>query len=257
MSYTGETLDVSATLQRLNRAAHHHGFSTETLAEQAGTIIPIFRRTPGKPGSPRVYISTGMHGDEPAGPLALLDLLETEQFSQDIDWTLFPMLNPIGLRLNQRENHDGVDLNRDYKTKDTKEIQAHTDYIDASESWGLALAIHEDWESDGFYLYDLPTKITAGWSKIIIEKVSKICPIDLGSKIDDMKAHGGIISPDIGSVVEDSKLAGHWPEPIYLQMTSKVRGTFTFEAPSSYDLPTRINALKTAILSNIELMRNQ
>ena len=257
MSYKGETLDVSTTLQRLSRAAHYHGFTTEALVEQSGTIVPIFSRRPDRPSSPRVYISTGVHGDEPAGPLAILDLLETEQFSPDIDWTLFPMLNPAGLRLNQRENHQGIDLNRDYKTRESKEVQAHTDYIEESEPWDLALSVHEDWESEGFYLYDLPTELTTGWSRTVIENVGRVCPIDFGNEIDEMKAQGGVISPDLDSVVDDPKLAGHWPEPIYLHMTRKIRGTFTFEAPSCYDLPTRIGALNTAILSSIDLLRSQ
>jgi murein peptide amidase A len=254
MSYIGQTLEVSTTLQRLNRAAHQQGFSAETLVEQVGTIIPVFRRSAKRPNSPRVYISTGIHGDEPAGPLTILDLLETEQFSQDIDWTLFPMLNPAGLRLNQRGNHEGIDLNRDYKTRETKEVRAHTHYIESSKPWDLALAIHEDWESEGFYLYDLPTELTNGWAQTIIESVSKVCPIDLGEHIDEMSALGGIISPDFETVLDHSKLAGHWPEPIYLHMTHKTRGTFTFETPSAYDLPTRIDASKIAILSCIDLI---
>lgn len=255
MPYTGETLDVNTTLQRLHKAATDHGFTCEPLVEQAGTIIPLFSKAADRPNPPRVYISTGMHGDEPAGPLCVLDMLEREQFSQEIDWTIFPMMNPAGLRLNQRENHKGVDLNRDYSAPETKEVRAHVAYIENSEPWDLALMLHEDWESDGFYLYDKFTDLTEDWAKTIIESVGRVCPIDLNDTIDEMSASDGVISPKNIDVNEDPKLKGRFPEAIYLHLSGKTGGTYTFEAPSAFDLPTRIEALQTAISSSVELMK--
>ena len=141
MAYTGETIDVTSTLQRLDQSARQQGFDCFTLVEQAGTIIPYYTRKAETDSAPRIYVSTGMHGDEPAGPLAVLDLLEGEQLCRDIDWTLFPMLNPAGLKLNQRENHEGADLNRDYKEPATKEVQAHTEFIHGSEPWDLGVVV--------------------------------------------------------------------------------------------------------------------
>lgn len=254
MSYNGETLDVYATLNRLHRAALNQGFKKENLCEQAGFVIPIYTRTAIKADSYRVYISAGIHGDEPAGPLALLSLFESELLSSDIDWTLFPLLNPFGLSQNKRENHEGIDLNRNYKTPTTKEVQSHVEYIEASTPWDLALMVHEDWESEGFYLYDAPRELTHGWAMKIIESVSNVCPIDLSGEIDEMKAEGGVISPDWNLINQDPKLAGHWAEAIYLHMTGKIKGTFTFEAPSSYDLPTRIQSLENALLASFALL---
>ncbi|MCZ6801249.1 MAG: hypothetical protein O7F12_12260, partial [Nitrospirae bacterium] len=156
--------------------------------------------------------------------------------------------------LNQRENHMGIDLNRDYLNPATKEVIAHINYIEEQEPWDLSLIIHEDWESDGFYLYDKPTDLTDGWAKTIVERVRKVCPIDLSEAIDKMSSSEGIISPRFENIKEDPKLKGQWPEAIYLFMTEKVRGSFTFEAPSSYDMPTRIKALETAILTSVELL---
>lgn len=254
MAYTGERLDVGATLQRLNEAADEQGFDRFTLVEQAGTIIPYFTRKAKKEGAPRIYISTGMHGDEPAGPLAILDLLETGQFCDAIDWTLFPMLNPAGLKTNQRENHQGIDLNRDYKEPETKEVQAHIEVIEQSDPWDLALIVHEDWESEGYYLYDLPTELTQGWAPKVIESVSRVCPIDLGEQIDEMSAKNGIISPDMDNIDTEPKLMGSWPEAIYLLNEEKIHGTYTLESPSSYDLRTRMDAHKAAIRTCIDLL---
>lgn len=254
MPYNGETLDVNSTLLRLNQAARSSGFAAESLFEQDGFIVPVFTRPAFDKEAPRVYISTGMHGDEPAGPLTVLDLLERDQLCRNLDWTVIPMFNPAGLKRNQRENHQGVDLNRDYRTPTTQEVVSHQTFIENAKRWDLALVVHEDWGSDGFYLYDVPTALTRGWSKSIIETVRAVCPIDLSSAIDEMPAQGGIITPNFALIDEDPKLSGQWAETIYLHMAKKIRGTYTFEAPSSYDLPTRIQALKTAILKSVELL---
>ena len=240
MAYTGETIDVSTTIRRLNQAAKKEGFECFSLVEQAGTIIPYFTRTANQVGAPRIYISSGMHGDEPAGPLAVLDLLESEQLCHDIDWTLFPILNPAGLSRNQRENHEGVDLNRDYKEPETKEVKAHVEVIEQSDPWDLALIVHEDWESEGYYLYDLPTELTQGWAPKIIEAVARVCPIDLSDTIDEMKAKNGIISPRFEDIDTDPKLMGHWPEAIYLYLEEKIDGEFKMSAFCTMNLSAKI-----------------
>ncbi|MDG2168391.1 MAG: M14 family metallocarboxypeptidase [Opitutales bacterium] len=254
MAYTGETIDVDATLQRLNKAASERGFDCFSLVEQDGTVVPYFTRAAKTESAPRIYLSAGMHGDEPASPLSVLDLLENDLLGMGVDWTIFPMLNPAGFRINQRENHQGVDLNREYKAPTTKEVKAHVEVIEQSEPWDLALIIHEDWESEGYYLYDLPTELTDGWAPRIIEAVSRVCPIDLSDSIDEMSAKGGIIAPRLEDIDTEPKLMGHWPEPIFMHAEGKIRGTYTFESPSSFDFTTRIQAHNAAILASVELL---
>ena len=145
-------------------------------------------------------------------------------------------------------------LNRDYKDPETKGVKAHSDMIEKAQPWDLALIVHEDWESEGYYLYDLPTSLTEGWAPKIIEAVNRVCPIDLSESIDEMKAKGGIISPRFEDIDTDPKLMGHWPEAIYMHMAEKIRGTYTVEAPSSFDLITRIQAHKAAILTSVDLL---
>ena len=124
MAYTGERIDVSTTIQRMNQAAKQEGFACFSMVEQSRSHHSLLHSSgSNQESAPRIYISSGMHGDEPAGPLAVLDLLESEQLCHEIDWTLFPILNPAGLARNQRENLEGVDLNRDYKEPETKEVR--------------------------------------------------------------------------------------------------------------------------------------
>src|SRR5207237_8762818 len=77
----------------------------------------------------RVYLSSGMHGDEPAGPLAVLELLRDNPWPKDLELWLCPCLNPSGFSLNRRENEAGIDLNRDYRRIQTAEIRAHISWL--------------------------------------------------------------------------------------------------------------------------------
>lgn len=70
----------------------------------------------------RILVIGMIHGDEPlAGEMAL----EWEERLQKIDhrnaWRVVPMLNPDGLKRKTRMNARGVDLNRNFPTKDWQE----------------------------------------------------------------------------------------------------------------------------------------
>ena len=60
---------------------------------------------------PSVYLSAGIHGDEPAPVEALIRWAETS-LSEHRRWNLliFPCLNPWGLERNSRVDEDGRDL---------------------------------------------------------------------------------------------------------------------------------------------------
>jgi predicted deacylase len=89
-------------------AAEAAGFSATCLVETAAGPVHAWQRTG---AGPRIYLSAGIHGDEPAGPLALLDLMAAGFFTPDRHWTICPSLNPTGLSAGTRDNADGIDLN--------------------------------------------------------------------------------------------------------------------------------------------------
>ena len=106
--------NVPALAAQLAETGRASGFRVETYGEiEACPLLALTRRTPGP--RPRIYLSAGMHGDEPAPPLALLELLQRGEFDQRANWFICPLLNPAGLRRGTRENAGGLDLNRDYK----------------------------------------------------------------------------------------------------------------------------------------------
>jgi hypothetical protein len=186
-------------------------------------------------------VSTGIHGDEPAGPVALQRLLEENAWPADANLFVCPCLNPTGFPLNRRENARGADLNRDYKHRETAEVRAHIAWLDTLPHLDLALCLHEDWESNGFYLYEVNPDSLPSHAERVIGAVAPVCPIDHGQMIDGRPATGGIIRPEL-----DPAKRPQWPEAFYL-LQHKTRLSYTLEAPSDFPLPVRVNALVAAV----------
>lgn len=234
-------LDPAAFTARLEAAAKPAGFRVERFGEIAGVpLLALTKRTPGP--RPRIYLSAGIHGDEPAPPLALLSMLEAGVFDTRATWFLCPLLNPAGFMRATRENADGLDLNRDYKALRSAEIRAHAAWLQGQPNFDLTMCLHEDWESKGFYLYELNPRQRPTLADAMLAAVEKVCPIETATVIDERTVdQRGIIRP-----VSDPLLRELWPESIYLQAHHATLG-YTIESPSALPLPPRIAALRAAV----------
>jgi predicted deacylase len=238
--YRGETIDIDKVLQQIAAAA-----SAKYWARESG--FPAFRR-PAANARTRLYISSGMHGDEPAGPLAVLQSLQEDSWPADAAIWLCPCLNPAGFRLHRRENAEGIDVNRDYRHLLTSEARAHTDWLQRQPNFDLALCLHEDWESSGFYLYELNPDGQPSLAEKIIAAVAEVCPIDMSSVIEKWPASGGVLRPNISPAERPQ-----WAEAMYL-VSHKTRHSYTLEAPSDFPLPARVAALAAAVQTVVSLL---
>ncbi len=211
------------------------GFAGRELAASADGPVVAWQR--GGNG-PHIYLSAGIHGDEPAGPLALLELLREGFFCNSAQWTLCPTLNPRGLAANTRENPEGVDLNRDYWLRSAPEVVAHAAWLETVPAPDLFVSLHEDWETSGFYFYEINLREDdPARAQSILAAVGKWFPAEPGPEIDGHEVRGDgwiyhAAEPDIPE---------GWPEAIFLAK----RGcpvSFTFETPSRAPLADRVAA---------------
>jgi len=248
-SYLGETIDIRAVLRDVLITAQQYGWTSEIFHESGEFKWLALHRKPeirSQKSEVRIYISTGIHGDEPAGPLAALRFLQENNWPPDAEIFLLPCLNPVGFTLNKRENAEGIDLNRDYRNPQAAETRAHIAWLERQPKFDLYLCLHEDWESHGFYLYEQNPDNNPSFAEKMIEAVQKVCPIDLSEIIEDRAAKSGIVRPNISP--QERPL---WPEALYLIM-QKSRQGYTLESPSDFPLATRINAFVAAV--NVALM---
>jgi hypothetical protein len=237
--------DPAAIAARFESSARAAGFRVEHYHEIEGCPqLALTKRTRGP--RPRIYLSSGMHGDEPAPPLALLELLAAGFFDDRATWFLCPLLNPTGLVRGTRENAAGLDLNRDFLDLRAAETRAHVAWLQRQPPFDLTLCVHEDWESTGYYLYELNPNQRPTVADAILAAVSRVCPIDEAAIIDGRPtAATGIIRP-----VDDPLLRETWPEAIYLRAHHTTL-SYTLESPSAFPLEQRIAAHRAAIATAV------
>ena len=247
--YLGDTIQVQEVLRDIDSAAKQRGWNSEVFFEAQDLKLYALTRS-GKPcgTNPRIYLSSGIHGDEPAGPLAARKLIQANQWPENLDLWFCPCLNPLGFMLNSRENSRGVDLNREYLKPVAEEITAHITWLERQPSFDLCLLLHEDWESHGFYIYEQNPEGRLPLAEPMIEAVSKVCPVDPSDLIEGRPAKNGIIRPNL-----DPRSRPQWPEAFFL-ITHKTRQSYTLEAPSDYPLQTRVDALVAAVNSAVALI---
>ncbi len=243
--YRGETIDIRTVLREIELEARQPGWNTEVFHTGGDFKWLALTRPATSLRAPqpkvRIYISTGIHGDEPAGPLAVLRLLRENQWLANAEVVLCPCLNPTGFVRNQRENGQGLDLNRDYLTLASPEVHAHVAWLEKQAPFDLGLCLHEDWEALGFYVYELNPDQKPSLAEAIVAGVATVCPVDPSEIIEGRAAKAGIIRPS-----HDPLSRPQWPEAFWL-LRHKTRLSYTLEAPSDYPLVTRVNALVNGV----------
>jgi murein peptide amidase A len=246
--YCGEKIDIATVLADCAVAAEKHGWKRELLRPAPGReIMALTRPHSCQSGCHlRVYLSAGIHGDEPAGPLAARRLLQENRWDPRLELAFCPCLNPTGFALGRRENEDGLDLNRQYLEPQSPEVVSHVEWLKRLPCFDLTLLLHEDWESNGFYLYELNPGERPSLGEDILRSVSRVCPIDHSELIEGRAAERGIIRP-----VMDLNSRPDWPEAFFLR-AHKTTQSYTLEAPSDFELGTRVDSLCAAVNGALE-----
>lgn len=88
-----------------------------------GTPLELYKSTHAN-SQPSVLFIGGVHGDEPEGVYLAEDMLlwlkslDSKNLKSFTPWMLIPCLNPDGFQKNDRVNANGVDLNRNFPSRD-------------------------------------------------------------------------------------------------------------------------------------------
>lgn len=233
-----------AFLREWSYEAASRGFQSETFGEVDG--FPLLASSKGRSSKPCVYLSSGMHGDEPSGPQALLKLLKEDFFDDRCHWLICPALNPTGLEAGTRENSGGIDQNRDYCVCKTEEVRLHISWLKRQKVPRLFLSLHEDWESSGFYYYEINLGGTPLTHQEVLSAAAPFFPPEPAIVIDDHEV------TELGWIYhsEHPDLPEGWPEAIYLAKIG-CPISLTFETPSSMALEKRMGCHQAVVRESI------
>ncbi|MCB0355256.1 MAG: DUF2817 domain-containing protein, partial [Bdellovibrionales bacterium] len=115
-----------------------------------------------RPGG-TIFLSGGVHGEEPAGVVAVLDFLEVHApaFLDQFRFRAIPCVNPSGYQSGLRKGVNGVDLNRNFfDGSQQPEVQAVYSFLKSGpQEFAATFDFHEIdifWADEGFSASDNP-----------------------------------------------------------------------------------------------------
>lgn len=227
-----QTHDPRLLLGRWEKLAKASGLRSKVLTVLEGEKI-LFLESAG--AAPLIYLSAGVHGDEVAAAWGLLAWAEGNiGLLRQGRFMIFPCLNPHGFRNNTRTDHRGLDINRRFHlTRDP--LAGPWRQLIRKSPPTLGLCLHEDYDSQGCYVYELGGQDAKLASRCLAASARHL-PTDPRSVIDGRRAQSGIIHrktipPNLTGI----------PEAVALWQLG-CGTTLTFETPSEASLQDRVQA---------------
>jgi len=211
----------------------------------------------------KLLITAGIHGDEPAGVLALYKYVMSLSLRElPVEVYAFPCINPVGLLQNSRASSGHFDLNRQMtRNSIAPEVRAFVSTLDGlCTPFDAAFDLQEDnpavtrdtapdgSEADAFYLYE-----------------SNFDPLraSIGTEISRAVAKAGIAVASQRSIYGERSLNGviqrgmerdrEWDVERFLTM-NVTNHAITLRTPVSAPLSERVKAQTTALESGIQVL---
>ena len=234
--------DIVRRVNDLNQPYTHR----RVLGEIEG--YPLFGLTlSADPELPIMLIIGGTHGDEPAGVEAALAFLSQDHrpWLKALRFEVIPCLNPYGYVHNTRHNRQDIDINWAFLEKDVPEIELIRRLIE-SRRFEVVIDLHEDWESPGYYMYELRRGAPLIGSDLV-RRVSAVCPVNTNPCIEGAEARGGVIRP-----APDTEIARRGegiPIALFQRHTDHL---ITSETPTAQLMERRVQAHLIALSAVIE-----
>jgi protein MpaA len=213
----------------------------------------------GDPSHPVVAIGAGVHGDEPAGPAALLELVERNLLDPRYAYRLWPCMNPTGYDARTRENMEGVDVNRTFGRGGSSPESRAIVAANRDLKFDLSIDLHEDCDAEGFYCYEY------GGGTIGLEVIAALeaqgFPIESFDTLDIGNVPlNGPVHKERGRITADPfQEAQLLPGLSYSLLVARnaARQALTFETPSLLPFGRRVAMHVEAVIAALAALASQ
>jgi protein MpaA len=181
----------------------------------------IFKGPRGGGDSVRFGLFAGIHGDEPAGVVALVRLMERlvqqPDLAQGYRLFAYPSCNPTGLMARSRLSRAGKDLNREFwKDSAEPEVRLLEQEIRSEDFHGL-ISLHTDDTSPGMYGFVRGAVLSKALLEPALRAAEAVVPRNNATVIDGFPAHHGIISQCYEGILTSPPELMHEPFEIILE----------------------------------------
>lgn len=166
---------VESTVQRLAKVKD---IQSQVVGHVDGYPIHMLRlmSRQSNPNVRRVFISSGVHGNEPIGVTSVLELvanLYDSPLRDQYEFTFVPMMNPGGLNDNMRTMRDGQDLNRQFDAHNVPQKLENLGNFLRAHQFVLSLDVHGAKLRSGFFV------IKAGEDQGLVSESLQVLDRDL------------------------------------------------------------------------------
>ena len=195
----------------------------------------------------RVFLSGGIHGNEPGGVETLVRFIESlardPALYGNVSFEVVPLTNPWGWSHDVRYNRDGIDINRDLAPQRSQEARIIAGYLEENR-YDLMIDDHEDPSASGFYMYQYAMPSQALSRKVIAAVRGGGMPIEQNVNMVILKTDDGLI---------DAPMWGLW----YMRASNQIGvpnysrlyncdNVYTIETATSLNYEDRLTAHREA-----------
>lgn len=186
----------------------------------------------------RLGLFATIHGDEPQGASALLELARLARrdaaLFRGYEVQLYPLCNPSGYEDGTRHSRRGEDLNRHFwRGSDEPEVALLEQEIVARRFHGI-VSLHADDTSDGLYGFVRGATISRELLAPALLAAERHLPVNRAPVIDGFRAHDGIIDEGYDGILSGGKID---PRPFEI----------VFETPAHQPVETQVRAATEAL----------
>ena len=169
------------------------------VGEERYWLPRVIFRGENETGEPtiRLAIFAGIHGDEPAGVHAVVDLLRALEadpwFGRAYRIHIYPLCNPTGYEDGTRHSRSGLDLNREFWHGSLEPEVAIIERELLLHKFHGIISLHSDDTSDGLYGFVRGATLTKHLLEPALAAAEAALPVNQAAIIDGFHAVNGII----------------------------------------------------------------
>ena len=258
-----------------NHPARHRTVKAGRIATDAG-VYPIYGALTKNDRSdlPRIILSAGIHGEEPAGVYALLEFINRgiAQFLPHFSFLIMPCLNPYGFTHGVRFTRSAADLNRSFANgAGLPEVTAVKELLGRFPGpYRLAIDLHEtdtymprspafsvEDIPSGFYMYETSPGGQPVLGPVVLDGLRTAgYPITKRRSVYGAECRNGlIVSPPPEDPAYPTLPEFNSTLDWYLLKNSHTQHVIATETPTAWPLKRRIAAQKKALMCALDHLK--